>query len=61
LSKSFFTSGNRRLVLRTDVFKFINRSNFGVPVRWLGGADFGQATETITPGRRLELAVKYSF
>ncbi len=61
LSKSFFTAGSRRLILRADVFNFINRANFGVPVRWLGAADFGQATDTITPGRRVQLAAKYSF
>jgi hypothetical protein len=61
LSKSFLAAGSRRLVLRADVFNFINRANFGVPVRWLGAASFGQATNTITPARRLQFAVKYSF
>lgn len=61
VSKNFPFSATQRLTLRTDVFNFINRANFGVPVRWLGAAGFGQATETITPGRRLQLAVKYSF
>jgi hypothetical protein len=61
VSKKFFASGARSLVLRADIFNFINRANFGVPVRWLGAADFGQATETITPSRRVQLAMKYSF
>jgi len=61
ISRNFLFSGSRRLVLRGDIFNFINRSNFGVPVRWLGAANFGQATETITPGRRLQVAVKYLF
>ena len=61
LSKGFFAAGSRRLVLRADAFNFINRANFGIPVRWLGAANFGQATDTITPGRRIQLAVKYSF
>ncbi len=61
LSKSFLAGGNRRLVLRADVFNFINRANFGVPVRWLGAASFGEATDTITPGRRIQFAAKYSF
>ncbi|HEY3026208.1 MAG TPA: TonB-dependent receptor [Pyrinomonadaceae bacterium] len=61
LSKSFLSSGNRRLVLRADIFNFINRANFGIPVRWLGAANFGQVTDTITPGRRAQFAVKYSF
>ena len=61
ISKDLLSSPTHSLILRADVFNFINRANFGVPVRWLGAADFGQATETITPGRRLQLAIKYSF
>jgi len=61
ISKDFLSSPTRSLILRADIFNFINRANFGVPVRYLGAADFGQATETITPGRRLQLAIKYSF
>jgi hypothetical protein len=61
VSKDFLSSPTRSLILRADIFNFINRANFGVPVRYLGAADFGQATETITPGRRLQLALKYSF
>jgi len=61
LSKSLLTFRSQRLAFRVNVFNFINRSNFGVPVRWLGAAGFGQAPETITPGRRLQVSVKYSF
>jgi len=61
LSKSFVSSGNWRLVLGADIFNFINRANFGIPVRWLGAANFGQVTDTISPGRRVQFAVKYSF
>jgi hypothetical protein len=61
ISKDFFSSATRSLILRADIFNFINRANFGVPVRWLGAPGFGQTTETITPGRRLQLTVKYSF
>ena len=61
ISKEFLSSAGHRLILRADIFNFMNRANFGVPVRWLGAASFGQATETVTPGRRLQLAIKYSF
>jgi hypothetical protein len=61
ISKDFLSSATRSLILRADIFNFINRANFGVPVRWLGAPGFGQTTETITPGRRLQLTVKYSF
>lgn len=61
VSKNLFTTGSRYLQLRVDVFNFINRSNFGVPVRWLEAANFGQATETTSPGRRVQIVAKYSF
>jgi hypothetical protein len=60
-TKHFSLSEQRRLLLRVDVFNFINRANFGVPVRFLESPAFGQATSTITPPRRVQLALKYSF
>lgn len=59
--KNLHVSAARKLVLRADVFNFINRANFGVPVRFLEAAGFGRATNTITPGRRVQLSVKYVF
>ncbi len=53
--------GTQNLSLRVDVFNFINRANFGVPVRWLEAPGFGQATTTVTPARRLQFGLKYSF
>lgn len=61
LIKSFRFTDAKSLVFRTEVFNFINRANFGVPVRYLEAPGFGQATSTITPGRRVQLQLKYSF
>jgi len=47
--------------LRLEVFNFINRANFGIPVRFLEAPAFGQATNTITPGLRAQISLKYSF
>jgi hypothetical protein len=44
-----------------DIFNFINRANFGVPVRFLEAHGFGQAFDTVTPARRIQFALKYSF
>jgi hypothetical protein len=44
-----------------DIFNFINRANFGVPVRSLEVPWFGKATDTVTPGRRIQFALKFSF
>ncbi|MGI9106494.1 MAG: carboxypeptidase regulatory-like domain-containing protein [Pyrinomonadaceae bacterium] len=59
--KNFNFTTRQRLIFRTDIFNFINRSNYGVPVRFLGAPGFGQVTETLTPGRRIQFALKYSF
>jgi hypothetical protein len=60
-SKSFTIRGRQRIMLRADVFNFINRANFGIPVRFLGAPGFGQAVDTVTPGRRVQFAMKYLF
>jgi Carboxypeptidase regulatory-like domain len=59
--KSFTFSARQKLVLRADIFNFINRSNFGIPVRLVEAPGFGRATSTVTPGRRIQIGLKYSF
>jgi len=49
------------LDLRVEIFNFINHANFGIPVRFLEAPSFGRATNTITPGRRVQISMKYSF
>jgi hypothetical protein len=61
VTKSFVIREQQRLQFRVDFFNFINRANFGVPVRFLEAPGFGQATDTVTPGRRIQFALKYSF
>ena len=56
-----FSVYNRKLSFRTDIFNFINRANFGVPVRLLEAPGFGKATSTVTPGRRIQFSLKYDF
>ncbi len=59
--KIFKLTERHNLAVRLDLFNFINRHNFGIPVRFLEAPGFGQATDTTTLGRRLQLALKYSF
>lgn len=59
--KNFSFAETRRIVVRADVFNFINRANFGIPVRFLEAPAFGQATETVTPARRVQLGLKLIF
>jgi hypothetical protein len=61
LIKRFSFTEAQGLTFRMDVFNFIDRANFGVPVRFLEAPGFGRATETTTPGRRIQFGLKYSF
>jgi hypothetical protein len=56
-----FALGSHWLAFRTDIFNFIDRANYGVPVRLLEAPGFGRATSTVTPGRRIQFALKYEF
>jgi hypothetical protein len=59
--KHFRFGESRSVAARVDVFNFINRANYGVPIRFLEAPGFGQSTNTVTPGRRIQFALKYSF
>jgi hypothetical protein len=59
--KTLAISGRHKLTLRADIFNFTNRANFGVPIRFLEAVGFGQAVQTITPSRRIQFGLKYTF
>ena len=59
--KRFAITNSQGVILRVDFLNFINRTNFGIPVRLLEAPGFGQSTNTVTPGRRIQLALKFSF
>ena len=61
LIKNLRFAESRNFTVRMDVFNLINRANYGVPVRFLEAPGFGRATNTVTPGRRIQFALKYSF
>jgi hypothetical protein len=61
LIKNFKFGEERSIVLRMDAFNFINRVNFGIPVRFLESPAFGQSVNTVTPGRRIQFALKLNF
>ena len=50
-----------KLTFRTEIFNVFNRANFGLPVRFLEAPSFGKSTNTVTPGRRIQFALKFSF
>jgi hypothetical protein len=59
--KAFRLGTQPRLNLRADFFNLFNRANFGIPVRLLEAPGFGRATNTSTPGRRVQIALKLVF
>ncbi|HLL13922.1 MAG TPA: TonB-dependent receptor [Pyrinomonadaceae bacterium] len=61
LVKRFRLSEAQNILFRVDAFNFINRANYGIPVRFLEAPGFGQATTTAAPMRRIQFALKYSF
>jgi hypothetical protein len=61
VSRRFRIREGQDLQFRVDFFNFINHANFGVPVRFLEAPGFGRATDTITPGRRIQFGLKYNF
>lgn len=61
LTKPFSITERQKLQFRMDIFNFINRANFAIPVRFLEAPGFGRAVDTVTPGRRIQFALKYLF
>ena len=59
--KKFAISERQNVTFRMDVFNFIDRANYGIPVRFLEAPGFGRAVDTVTPGRRVQFALKYTF
>lgn len=50
-----------KITFRAEAFNLTNRANFGIPVRFLEAPGFGDATSTLTPGRRIQFGLRYSF
>jgi len=61
INKRFQFTSRQAIQFRTEIFNIFNRANFGVPVRYLEAPSFGQATSTLTAGRRVQFSLKYLF
>ena len=61
LVKRFRVREGQDILFRVDAFNFINRANYGIPVRFLEAPGFGQSTNTVAPGRRIQFALKLNF
>ncbi len=60
-SKRFSFNERQGLQFRVEIFNFLDRANFALPVRFLEAPGFGRSVDTVTPGRRIQLALKYQF
>jgi hypothetical protein len=61
LSKRFSLGETHELTFSTEFFNFLNRANFGLPVRVIGAPGFGSAVDTIVPARTIVLVLKSAF
>jgi hypothetical protein len=61
LARQLRLTETQSLLLRVEVFNVTDRANFGVPVRLLEAPAFGRATRTLTPARRIQFYLRYSF
>ena len=61
LAKLIRLTETQSFLLRAELFNATNRANFGVPVRLLEAPAFGRATRTLTPARRIQFYLRYSF
>ena len=66
LIKGFNVWGERRLEFRVEGFNLLNRANFGRPAATVFNAsgrvgDAGRITTTTTPGRQVQLGLKFTF
>jgi len=61
VSRTFKFGETKNLTLRAEFFNFLNRANFGLPVRIIDAPGFGSAVDTINPGRTIVLVLKSTF
>jgi hypothetical protein len=61
ISKIFTFTEEANLEFRAEAFNFLNRTHFGIPVRFLEAPAFGTATHTTIGPRRVQFALKLNF
>jgi len=61
VSRTFKFGETKNLTLRAEFFNFLNRANFGLPVRIMDAPGFGSAVDTVNPGRTIVFVLKSRF
>ena len=60
LSKQFSVGQEHKIQIRAEVFNGLNRANFRLPEGFVGRPTFGKILSA-SPGRELQLSLRYSF
>ncbi len=60
LSKDFTIGNEHKIQFRAEVFNALNRANFRLPEGFVGRPTFGKILSA-SPGRELQLSLRYSF
>ena len=61
LQREFAVTENMKLQLRAEAFNALNHTNLGTPNRFVNTPQFGTITEAATPGREIQLGIRFSF
>ena len=61
LNKRIVFAETSRLDLRAEFINVLDRANYGIPVRTIGTPGFGLSTDTVTPPRTIQFAIKLAF
>ena len=59
--RSFVLREALRVEARGEFFNALNRTNLGIPNRFVNTAGFGSITEVTTPGREIQLSARLTF
>jgi len=61
LYRNFRITESTELQFRSEFFNVLNRTNFGTPNRFVNTPQFGSITDTMTPAREIQFALKLLF
>jgi hypothetical protein len=61
LARSFSVTERTSFQFRAEFFNALNHTNLGTPNRFVNTPQFGTITDTMTPGREVQLSARISF
>ena len=61
LARTFNVSERTNFQFRAEFFNALNHTDLGTPNRFVNTPQFGTITDTMTPGREIQLSARVSF